>query len=80
MNLDEMREFFGWCTVVNFGLLLVSTVGILAGGRWIARFHGRLFHLPESDLLKTYYHYLAIYKVLALVFSFAPWLALVIMG
>ena len=80
MTLEQLREFFGWCTVVNFGLLLVSTVAILAAGRWIARLHGRLFHLPETELLKNYYQYLSIYKVLALVFNFAPWLALVIMG
>ena len=37
MTLEQLREFLGWCTVVNFGLLLVSTVAILAAGRWIAR-------------------------------------------
>lgn len=80
MNVDQWREFFGWCTVVNFGLLLVYTVAILAGGRWIAGLHGSLFRLPEEGLRKSYYHYIAIYKSLILAFNFAPWLALTIMG
>jgi hypothetical protein len=79
MNMDQLREFFGWCTVVNFGLLMVYTVAILGAGRWIAGMHGRLFHLPEGELLKAYYHYLAVYKLLVLALNFAPWLALVIM-
>ena len=79
MTLDQLREFFGWCTVVNFGLLAFYSAAILAAGRRIARLHARLFHLPETDLLKSYYHYIAIYKVLVLALNFAPWLALTIM-
>jgi hypothetical protein len=79
MTLDQLREFFGWCTVVNFGLLLFYTVAILAAGRRIAGLHGRLFHLSEGELPRAYYHYIAFYKLLVLALNFAPWLALTIM-
>ena len=80
MNLEQWREFFGWCTVINFGVLFVSTVAILGAGRWIASLHGRLFSLPPDELRKSYYHYIAIYKLLALSLNFSPWLALTIMS
>jgi hypothetical protein len=80
MNLDELREFFGWCTVINFGILLISTVAILAAGKTVARIHGRMFGTPEPDVMRIYFQYLSTYKVLVLAFNFAPWLALRIMG
>lgn len=80
MNPDQLREFFGWCTVVNFGLILFYTIVILIAGKKMAILHGRMFRMPEADFTRLYVKYLSTYKVLALAFNFAPWLALVLMG
>ena len=79
MNAAELRELLGWCTVVNFGLILFYTVVILAAGKRMARFHGRMFDMPEADFTRLYVRFLSLYKVLALAFNFAPWLALTLM-
>jgi hypothetical protein len=79
MNPDELRELLGWCTVVNFGIMLLSTVAILAAGKRIARLHGKMFGMPEADLTRLYLQYLSGYKALTLAFNFAPWLALTLM-
>lgn len=76
MNADQLRWFLGWCTVVNFGLLIFYTVVIAVAGKRIARIHGRLFGMPETELIRLYVQYLSLYKVLVLVFNFAPWLVL----
>ena len=79
MNADELRELLGWCTVVNFGIMLLYTVIILGAGKKIARLHGKMFGVPEADLTRLYLQYLSAYKVLTLAFNFAPWLALTLM-
>lgn len=80
MNLETLREFLGWCTVINFGILLLSTAGILGARKAVARLHGRMFGMMEADLSRIYFQYLSFYKVLVLALNFAPWLALRIMG
>lgn len=80
MNLEILREFLGWCTVVNFGILLLSTAAVLGARKAVARLHGRMFGMTEPDLTRIYLQYLSLYKVLVLALNFAPWLALRIMG
>lgn len=82
MNLETLREFLGWWTVVNFGILLISTVALLAAGGRIARLHAGMFGMAEAEaeVKRVYFQYLSIYKILVLALNFAPWLALRIMG
>ena len=79
MTLDELQKFFGWCALLNAGVLTFSTIMIVLCRSWVARFHGRLFGLDESTLSRIYMQYLAQYKILTLVFFCVPWLALKIM-
>ncbi len=80
MNWETLREFLGWCTVVNFGILLISTVALLSAGGRIARLHAGMFGMPEAEVKRVYFQYLSIYKILVLALNFAPWLALRITG
>lgn len=80
MNLETLREFLGWWTVVNFGILLISTVALLAAGGRIARLHAGMFGMAEAEVKRVYFQYLSIYKILVLALNFAPWLALRITG
>ena len=80
MTLDELQKFFGWCAVLNVGVLTFSTIMIVLCRSWIARFHGRLFGLDDSVLFRIYIQYLAQYKILTLVFFCVPWLALKFMN
>ena len=80
MNLETLREFLCWCTVVNFGILLLTTVALLAAGGWIARLHAGMFGMAEAQVRQVYFQYLSFYKILMLALNFAPWLALRIMG
>ena len=59
MNLETLREFLGWCTVINFGILLLSTAGILGARKAVARLHGRMFGMMEADLSRIYFQYLS---------------------
>lgn len=76
MTPEVLSAFFGWMTVLNFGVLILSTVMILALQDRIAAFHGRIFQMEPAEVRKAYFKYLANYKVLTIVFCMMPWIAL----
>ncbi|KUJ77530.1 DUF6868 family protein [Ruegeria profundi] len=76
MTQELLTSFFGWMAVLNIAVLLFSTVMILLMRDWIADVHGRMFQMERSDVRRTYFRYLATYKILTLIFCIVPWLAL----
>ncbi|MDX1743497.1 MAG: hypothetical protein R3186_07880 [Ruegeria sp.] len=76
MTQEFLTSFFGWMAVLNIAILLFSTAMILLMRDWIADVHGRMFQMERSDVKRTYFRYLATYKILTLIFCIVPWLAL----
>lgn len=79
MELDTFSHLLGWCTVINTGILVLSSV--LAGllGPSVATLHARLFGLDARTLQGTYFQFLGNYKLLIIVFNLVPWIALKIL-
>lgn len=76
MTQEFLTTVFGWMTVLNIGVLIFSTMMVLALQNWIADVHGRMFQMERADIKRAYFRYLANYKILTLVFCLVPWLAL----
>ena len=79
-SLETLTAFFGWCTVINIGLLMVAAVvlGLMRGP--ISQIHAKMFDLNESDLSHEYFRYLAQYKIAVLVLNLVPYVALKIIA
>ena len=80
MTLELIRTALGWCTLINFGILLVWGLAFVAGHRWIYRVHGRMFAMTEERFSAIHYAGMAGYKLLIFVFNLVPWVALHIVG
>lgn len=79
-DLTTMTTFFGWMTIVNLGIYLL-TVGALAVMRgFVYRTNVSLFRISEDEVANTTFKYVGAYKLLIIVFCFAPWLALKLMA
>lgn len=76
MSLETLTSFLGWCTVINFGILIIAALGIIAMRASIGSIHASMFKLAEADLSNAYFQYLANYKILVIVFNLVPYLAL----
>ncbi|MEW2918211.1 DUF6868 family protein [Ruegeria sp. ANG10] len=76
MTQEFLTTVFGWMTVLNFALLALSTMLIVALQDWAAGIHGRMFQMEPGDAKRAYFRYLANYKILTIVFCLMPWLAL----
>ena len=79
-TIEAMREFLGWCSVINIGLLIFSSILVVSLRGPISRIHAKMFNLDESDLSRGYFQYLAQYKIVIIVFNIAPYFALRIMN
>jgi len=79
MNIEMMREFFGWMTLINLGLFIFTAI-MSAGCRGlIYKVHGNMFGLSEETTNKALYYFLAFYKIVFITFNLIPWIALTIM-
>ncbi len=75
-DVNFLLAVLGWCTLINFALLMISTVMLAFFGEFVQKIHQKLFQLEECDLRKAYFRYLANYKLLVLFFNLVPYLAI----
>ncbi len=76
MTQDILTAVFGWMTVLNFAILLFSSLMIVTMQDWIAGIHGKMFQMDQAEVKKAYFKFLANYKLLTIVFCLMPWVAL----
>ena len=75
-SIETVTEFLGWCTLLNFGLLMVASLFLTVMRGWIVQTHMRMFGLSEEYLLRAYFQYLAQYKIAIFVLNLVPYVAL----
>jgi hypothetical protein len=80
MNIEMLREFFGWCLVLNAGLLIFTFVVITTLRGFAAEFHAKMFKLEPAQVQLEFYRYLGSYKIAIIVFNLVPYLALSLMS
>ena len=78
-DLSVIAAFLGWCTLINYGILLLSTVMVYACGDWAKGIHSKMFNISEADLDTLYFNYLGNYKLAIFIFNLVPYIALKIL-
>jgi hypothetical protein len=43
MNIETIREFLGWCTIINYGLMILAFLKVYALRNTLAQFRQELF-------------------------------------
>lgn len=79
-SMQTIREILGWSTVLNAAVLVFSSLVLMIAGSSIKRIHSKMFGLSEDDLARSYFQYLAHYKIAILIFNLAPYVAIRIVG
>jgi hypothetical protein len=80
MDLETVRDFFAWCTVINWGLLLFWFLYFKLGHDWIYKCHSKWFDIPVDKFDAIHYGGMAAYKMGTILFNLVPYLALRIVG
>lgn len=80
MNISMLTDFFMWCSIVNFGLLILSFLMITLGGNLIYKLHGKMFPMPRETFNVVLYSFMGFYKILVFVLNVIPWIVLEIIA
>ncbi len=80
MNVEIITQFFMWCTIINVGLLILSSLLWLVAADFIYKMHSRFFPMPKQTFNIVFYTFIGIYKLLVFVFNLVPWIVLLIIN
>jgi hypothetical protein len=79
-SIEAIREFFGWCAVINIGLLLLLKIEIFVNRNRIILFFAKLHNIDKSDLSRESLYFFGQSKVATWLFCIVPYFALRIMS
>lgn len=80
MTVEMLREFLGWATLINLGLVCYWFFFIMLAHDWTYRLHSRWFKLSVERFDSIHYAGMALYKVSILMFNLVPYLVLLIIS
>ena len=79
ITIEALRTFFGWCSVINVGVLMISLISVILLRGPVSRIHAKMFGVDEKELSLVYFKFIAQYKMAILIFNIVPYLALLLM-
>ena len=79
-SIETVTEFLGWCTLINFGVLIFTSLFLMVMRGWVVQLHMRTLGLSEETLLRTYAQSLAQYKIAIFLLNLVPYTALKLMA
>ncbi len=80
MDIATVRGFFMWCTILNGGLLVLSSLILTFASDWVYRMHSKWYPIPREAFNVVIYSFVGIFKIFVLMFNLGPYIALVIVG
>jgi hypothetical protein len=80
MDMQTLTAFFMWCTIINGGLLIFSTLVMMIMPDFVYRVQSRWFPVSRQTFDVVIYCFLGLFKVLFIVFNIAPYAALLIIS
>jgi len=79
-TIEALRAFFMWCSVINGGMLIFSSIFIMTASNLTFATHSKWFKISRESFDVAMYSFLGLYKLAFLVFNLVPYLALLIIG
>ena len=76
MTKEDLRGVLGWCTVINFGLLMLWFFGFLVFHDVVYQIHSSMFKLSPERFDEINYSLMGYYKLSIFFFNLMPYIAL----
>lgn len=78
MTTETLRGVFGWCAIINMGLLLWWFLLILFAHDWVYKMHSKWFKISKETFYAIHYAGIAFFKMAIFVLYVVPYFALLI--
>ena len=79
MSLQTFTTFFTWCCILNGTVLLIWTPFVMFAPNFMYRTQSRWIDIPRPTYDILIWSFIGIFKLLFIVFSLVPYLALLLM-
>ena len=80
MDINSLRAFFKWCTILNGGLLILASLDLAFAGDRVFQLQSQWFPIDRDDFNLAIYELLGLFKIVVIAFNLVPYIALVIIG
>jgi hypothetical protein len=80
MNIEMLRGFLLWCSVINYALLLIWFIVFITAHDWVYRLHRKWFNLSREQFDVLNYGGMSVFKIGVLILNVVPLIALWIAG
>lgn len=80
MDLQTLRTFFLWCTIIDMGLLMLTFLMFAFARDWIYRIHSKWFPISRESFDMAIYALMGGFKIAVFVFNVVPCVALHLVG
>jgi hypothetical protein len=80
MTLEVIRAALGWCTLINWGILLFWWAFISLSHDWVYGVHSKWFKISVERFDEVHYQAMALFKIGIMIFNLTPYIALRIVG
>jgi len=79
-SIETMTTFFGWCTVINFGIILLGVLFFGVFHEGVGKLSAKLFGITEAEAKATFFRVFQQYRLAVVIMNLVPYIALIIMA
>ena len=76
MDIETVRAFFMWCTIINGGLFVFWFLAIASVPDWVYKTQSQWFPISRDTFTVAIYSFMGLYKLFFLGFNLIPFIAL----
>ncbi len=80
MDMQALKRFFMWCTIINGALLTIWVITFMLIPDIVYKTQNMWFPIPKETFNLIFYSFIGLYKIIFLTFNAIPYIALVIIG
>jgi len=80
MSIQNMTEFFMWCTIIDGGILVLWALLIVTAPGFVYKVQSQFISISREKFDVVIYSFLGVFKVFFIFFNLTPYLALLIIG
>ena len=73
---DNLRTFFGWCTVINLGILLYWIIALVFARELVFWAHTSAVEISKESFAEINYAMMGYFKLAVILFNVTPYLVL----
>ena len=80
MDITAVKMFFMWCTIISMGLLILTSIACIFLSDFSYRMNNIAFSISREAFNVVLFSFVALFKIVVIVFNLVPYIALTIIG